>query len=164
MTKQEIELELEETHRRFIALVESIPESAYNLPTDNPAWTVGDILFHITLGPRALALEAWMILHVRGMFSFVMKYFPSGLFNWGNALFGRQGKRVSRQSLLKAYGSAHAGIRSVLRRAKEEDFSKSVVYPQEFVSELAGEVSVERIFHYVKGHFEVHESQIKRKT
>ena len=33
---------------------------------------------------------------------------------------------------------------------------KSVVHPAEFVAELAGDCSVERLFHYVKEHFEVH--------
>jgi uncharacterized protein involved in tellurium resistance len=36
-----------------------------------------------------------------------------------------------------------------------------VVYPQDFVSELGGEVTVERIFRYVKGHFEVHEAALR---
>lgn len=160
MIKQEIEEELEATYARVIALIESIPETDYSLPTDNPAWTVGDILFHITLGPRALAFEAWMITHMRGPFQFGMRRFPSRLFNRGNAWFGRQGKRVSRQGLLKAYGKAHAVIRSRLRRTREEDFAKSVVYPTDFVSELEGEVTVERLFRYVAGHFEAHERQL----
>jgi len=37
---------------------------------------------------------------------------------------------------------------------------KWVVYPAEFVSELAGRVTVERLFRYVKGHFEVHSKQL----
>ncbi len=160
MNKIEIEQELDETHRRFIALVESIPETDYDLPTDNPAWTVGDILFHITLGPRAIALEAWMIVHARGLFEFAMRHFPSRLFNSGNAWFGRQG-RVSRQSLLKAYGQAHSAIKSRLRRTREEDLAKSVVYPADFVSDLAGEVTPERLFRYVTGHFEEHEAALR---
>jgi hypothetical protein len=158
--KQEIELELEETRRRFIALVEAIPEEEYALPTDNPAWAVGDILFHMTLGPRALAFEIWMLVHARGLFQFTMEHFPSRLFNGVNAWFGRQ-NRVSRQGLLKAYEAGHAVIRSRLRRTREEDFSKSVVYPASFVAEIAGEVTVERLFRYVKGHFEVHEAALR---
>lgn len=160
--KSDIENELEWTSNRFTVLVNSIPESDYSLPTDNPAWTVGDILFHMTLGPRALAFEAWMIVHARGLFQFGMRHFPSRLFNQVNAAFGRQGKRVSRQGLLKAYGQAHAVIKSRLRRTREEDLGKMVVYPPDFVSELAGEVSVERIFRYVKGHFEVHVVALRR--
>ena len=85
MNKQEIEKQLEETHKRFIALVNAIPEESYSLPTENPAWTVGDVLFHITLGPRALALEVWMLVYMRGLFGFVMRNFPSRFFNSANA-------------------------------------------------------------------------------
>ena len=160
--KQNLAQELQDTHKKFLALLESIPESDYSLPTDNPAWTVGDILYHVTLGPRALSLEVWMIVHARGLFQLGMKYFPSKLFNWVNAIFARRGKRINRQMLIKAYEAGHAGIRSRLRRTREADLQKSVVYPAEFVSELAGKVTVERLFRYVKGHFEVHSRQLKR--
>ena len=162
MNKQEIEHELDETHHRFIKLIESIPESDYSLPTDNPAWTVGDILFHITLGPRALALEIWLTVHMPGLYNFAMRHFPSKLFNSVNAWFGSgRSKRISRQGLLKAYWKAHAAIKSELRRTREEDLVKSVVYPADFVSDLAGEVTPERLFRYVTGHFEEHEAAIR---
>lgn len=163
MTKQELEHELEETHRRFIELVHSIPEENYSMPTDNPAWTVGDILFHITLGPRALALEVWMTVHATGLYNFMMRHFPSRLFNSVNAWFGRgRSAQVSRQSLLKAYGKAHAVIMSSLRRTREKDLGKTAVYPLDYVSDLKGEVSVERLFRYVTGHFEEHERALRR--
>ncbi|MCQ3937264.1 MAG: hypothetical protein DPW18_09480 [Chloroflexi bacterium] len=159
--REELERELDETHRRFTALVEAIPESDYSLPTDNPAWTVGDILFHITLGPRALALEVWMTIHANGLYNFLMRHFPSRFFNSVNAWFGRgRSRRVSRQDLLKAYGKAHAVIKSRLRRTREEDLGKIAVYPLDYVSDLKGEVSVERLFRYVTGHFEEHEKQL----
>jgi len=162
MTKLELEQQLKETHERFIALVESIPETDYDLPTDNPAWKVGDILFHITLGPRALALEIWLTIHARGAYNFAMRHFPSRLFNRVNAWFGSgRSERVSRQGLLKAYGQAHAVIKSELRRAREEDLVKAAVYPLDYVSDLKGEVSVERLFRYVTGHFEEHEAALR---
>ena len=163
MNKTELEQELDETHRRFVALVESIPESEYPLPTDNPAWTVGDILFHITLGPRALALEAWMTIHATGLYNLLMRHFPSRFFNSVNAWFGSgRSQRVSRQRLLKAYGKAHAVIKSRLRRAREEDLLITAVYPLDYVSDLKGEVSVERLFRYVTGHFEEHERALRK--
>ena len=162
MNKQEIEHNLDETHRRFIELIESIPESEYSLPTDNPAWTVGDILFHITLGPRALALEIWLTIHMPGLYNFLMRHFPSRFFNSVNAWFGSgRSKRVNRQGLLKAYGKAHAAIKSELRRTREEDLGKVVVYPPDFVSDLAGEVTPERLFRFVTGHFEEHEAALR---
>ena len=163
MNKQEIEQELDETQRRFIDLVESIPESDYSLPSDNPAWTVGDILFHITLGPRALALEIWMTIYAAGLYNLLMRHFPSRFFNSVNAWFGSgRSTRVNRQSLLKAYGEAHAVIKSRLKRTREEDLAKTAVYPLDYVSDLKGKVSVERLFRYVTGHFEEHERALRR--
>jgi hypothetical protein len=85
----------------------------------------------------------------------------SNIFNWGNALFARQPKRITRQRLLKAYEAGHAGLMSSLRLVRVEDWRKSVNYPEVFVSELAGVVTVERLFHYVTLHFDVHAEQIK---
>lgn len=162
MTKLELEQQLEETHERFIALVESIPETDYDLPTNNPAWKVGDILFHITLGPRALAVEIWLTIHARGAYNFAMRHFPSRLFNRINAWFGSgRSERVNRQVLLKAYGQAHAVIKSELRRAREDDLVKTAIYPLDYVSDLKGEVSVERLFRYVTGHFDEHEAALR---
>ena len=160
--KQTLAQELQETHGDFLKLVNSIPESDYSLPTDNPAWTVGDMLFHITLGPRALAFEVWMIAHARRLFQLGLKILPFGLFNKANARLARRGSRISRQRLIKAYEAGHAGIRSRLRRTREGDFQKSVVYPVEFSAELAGEVTIERLFRHAKGHFEAHSKQLKR--
>ncbi|MCE9647951.1 MAG: hypothetical protein K8S20_18300 [Chloroflexi bacterium] len=159
--KPSIDLELLETREKFLTLVNSISEEQYSQSTDNSAWTVGEILFHITLGPRALALEIWLIIHFGRAFQFIMHHFPSRLFNWINARFVRRGGHINRQMLIRSYEVGHAAIRSGLMRAQEEDMRKSVVYPREFVTELAGECSVERLFRYVKGHFEVHSAALR---
>lgn len=158
--KQNLAQELHETHEKFLALLKSIPEADYSLPTDNPAWTVGDVLYHITLGPRALSFEIWMIIHARGLFQFGMNTFPAKFFNKVNAHFVQRGNRISRQMLIETYEAGHAGIRSRLRRTREEDMQKSVVYPADLETMLAGECSVERLFHYVKDHFEAHGKQL----
>ena len=153
---------LEQAREEFLHLLESIPESDYSKRSGNQAWTVGDLLFHITLGPRALALEAWMILHARGLFQLAMNIFPSRMFNRVNAWFARRDARgLSRAGLAKGYEKGHAALRSVLMRASEKRFARSVIYPQEFVAELAGEVTVENIIQYAHGHVELHAKQIR---
>ncbi len=102
-----------------------------------------------------------MISHASRLFQFVLNDTTSKLINWLNAPFARRGGRVTRQHLVKAYEAGHAGLMSSLRRMREADWGKSVNYPEVFVSELAGEVNVERLFRYVTLHFDVHEKQIK---
>jgi len=159
--KEGLAQEMETTRQNFHHLLDSIPEALYVHPSDNPAWTIGDVLNHITIGLPAIRVELWMISHVRGLFQFVLNDTTSKLINWLNAPFARRGGRVTRQRLIKAYEAGHAGLMSSLRRTREEDWEKSINYPVAFVSELAGEVTIERLFRYVKLHFDVHAEQIK---
>jgi len=154
--------EIEETRERFILLVNSIPESDYNLPTANPDWNVGDMLFHITLGPPTLAFETWLIAHVRGFFQFVLDYAPASILERFNGLYARRGKRITPQSLIKAYEEGHARILSRLKRTAESDLAISMIYPAEFVTMLSGVVSLERLFHYVKQHYDDHVRELER--
>ena len=158
--KEELAHDLEITRQDFHHLLDSVPEAFYAHPSDNPAWTIGDVLHHITLGPAALRFEIWMIRHAPLLFQLGLNSFTARLFNKVNARFARR-KSHSRSSLKNVYEYGHAGIRSSLMRMREEDFQKSVMYPVELVSELAGNVTIERLFRYVKDHFDVHAEQIR---
>ncbi len=160
--KEELEKELEAARRDFHHLLDSVPEAFYSHPSLNPTWTVGEVLYHITLGPPALRFEIWMIRYARGLFQLVMNDLTSSIFNKVNAIFARRPKRITRQNLLKAYEAGHAGIMSSLKRMQEDEFQKSIRYPESFVAELAGEVTIERLFRYVNGHFEIHAGQIRQ--
>lgn len=159
--KEDLAQELEATRQNFHHLLDSMPETLYAHPSDNPAWTVGDVLYHITLGPIAIRLEIWMIRKAPDLIQFALNDTTSKIFNWINVPFARRGQRINRQRLIKAYEAGHAGLMSSLRRVREEEFSKAVNYPAAFVSELAGVVTVERLFRYVKLHFDVHVGQIR---
>jgi hypothetical protein len=159
---QLLEQEMEETRKQFLALLDSIPESDYNLPTNNPAWSVGDMLYHVTLGPQALSFEIWMIIHARGLFQFTMRYFPSKLFNRINARFSRRGNKITCATLINLYEAGHTKVIASLRKTREEDLQKSIIYPADLEAMLAGKTSVERLFHYVKDHFEAHRNSIRK--
>jgi len=161
--REQLAEEMESARRGFHHLVDSVPESAYSHPSDNPAWTIGDVLYHITLGPPALQFEIWMIRYFPRVYPLVMNRVVTNLFNRVNAIFTGRPKRINRQMLIQAYENGHAGLVSRLNRMRDTDFQRSVMYPPEFVSDLAGTVSVERLFHYVKGHFDAHKAEIRKK-
>jgi hypothetical protein len=161
--RDQLAWELEAARRGFHDLLNSIPESAYSHPSDNPAWTIGDVLYHITLGPPALRFEIWMIRYLPAIYPLVTTRFMTTIFNRVNAMFTGRPKRINRQMLILAYDKGHAGLVSSLNRMEETDFQRSVLYPAEFVSDLAGTVSIERLFHYVKGHFDAHEAEIRKR-
>ena len=162
--KEDLLNEIEETRVRYHRLLDAIPESEYARQSGNEAWTVGDALYHLTLGPRAIAFEAWMILHARGLYQFWMRHFPLEWFHRLNARFARSdARRWSRAKLGSAYENAHAALRSALTRTREEDLARSATYPAGLEVLLAGEVSLERLFRYAQAHFEAHAAQIDRR-
>jgi hypothetical protein len=161
--REQLAEELEAARRGFHHLLDSVPESAYSHPSDNAAWTIGDVLYHITLGPPALQFEIWMIQYLPGVYPLVMNRLVSSIFNQVNAMFTSRPKRINRQMLIQAYEKGHAGLLSSLNRMHDADFQRSVIYPPEFVSDLAGTVSIERLFRYVKGHFDTHEAEILKR-
>ena len=160
--REELAQELESARDGFHYLVNSVPEGFYAHASDNPAWTIGDVLYHITLGPPALQFEIWMIRYLPGLFPLVMNRFVSTIFNRINAIFTGRPKRITPSMLIRSYEKGHTGLVSRLKRTRDADFRRSVTYPPEFVADLAGEVSIERLFHYVKGHFEVHQQEIRK--
>jgi hypothetical protein len=162
--KEELIAELESTRKEYIQLVESIPVEAYGHSSGNPAWKIGDILYHITLGPAAVLAEVWMIRHAGWLFTIFLNNRTAGIFNWGNAWFARHRIRMTPQLLIRAYERGHAGLLASLQRMPDAEFSKSVCYPDSFVAELAGRVTVERLFRYIKLHFEVHARQIRERS
>ncbi|HSG46032.1 MAG TPA: hypothetical protein VLA72_23070 [Anaerolineales bacterium] len=159
--KEELAQEMEITCQNFHHLLDSVPEAFYHHPSSNPAWTIGDVLNHITLGPSALRFEIWMIRHARWLFQIMMNDLTATIFNQINKLFSRRPKRITRQTLGNAYETGHAGLMFSLKRISEHEFQKSIIYPESFVEELTGEVSIERLFRYVKQHFDLHAEQIK---
>jgi hypothetical protein len=159
--KEEIFTELESTRREFHLLVASVPVESYRSPSANSAWTIGDVLYHITLGPPAIRAEVWMIRYADWLFSAVLNNGTARIFNWGNALFARHPKQISPQILIKSYENGNSGLLTSLKGIRNADFDKSIHYPDSFVKELAGIVTVERLFRYIKLHFEIHASQIR---
>ena len=160
--KEELAQEMEITRKNFHHLLDSVPEALYHHPSSNPAWTIGGVLYHITLGPSALRFEIWMIRYARWLFQIAMNDATAYIFNRINKLFARNPKRITRQMLKNTYEAGHTGLMSSLKRIRENDFQKSVIYPASFVPELAGEVSIERIFRYVTEHFDIHAEQINK--
>jgi hypothetical protein len=158
--QEELARDLESTRQNFHHLLDSVPEALYVHPSDNPASTIGDVLYHLTVGPIAIRVEIWMIRTVPWLFRIVLNDRTSRLINWVNALLARRPKRITCQILIKAYEAGHAGLISSLKQVRTADFEKSVIYPEAFVSELAGVVTIERLFRYVTLHFDVHANQI----
>jgi hypothetical protein len=161
-SRDRLRREIEDTLKAFHRLLDSIPDGAFSLPSGNPAWTIGQVLYHMSLAPRFMILDVQMIGGRRRIFRLVPRIFPKRLFDWLNARLTRLGAgRPSREFLAAEYDRAHAAVLQVLDSLSAEDFGKHMPYP-DWDPLLSGEVSIEYLFGYVKRHFDSHAAQIRQ--
>lgn len=161
--KEKLRLELTETRNNFHALLAEIPDAAFSQPSDNPAWTIGEVLFHMSLAPRFMTTDLRIILTRPRLARIFAAFVPVPLFNRVNDLYTRFGARnLNRSFLQDQYDKAHQRALKALNALQESDFQTTVLYPG-YDPQLSGVVTVERLFHYIKLHFDSHAGQIRER-
>ena len=99
-TRERLLQEIESTRAAFHRLLDSLPEEALSLPSDNPAWNIRQVLYHITVIPRYMIVEVVMIRRQVWLYQLLPRLIPKGLFDWLNARVTRPGASgKSRQQL-----------------------------------------------------------------
>ena len=161
--RDELRLELIETRNNFHALLAEIPDAAFSQPSDNPAWTIGEVLFHMSLAPRFMTTDLRMILTRPWLARLFAAVVPAQLFNRLNDIYTRFGARnLNRIFLQDQYDKAHQRALKALDMLQDNDFQKKVLYPG-YDPQLSGDVTVERLFRYLKLHFDSHARQIRER-
>jgi hypothetical protein len=161
--KEELRAEMIETQAAFHRLLAEIPDEALSLSSDNPAWTIGEVLFHMSLAPRFMVTDLKAIISQPLLAKILRVLVPESLFHRLNERYTRSGaRRRNRKFLAEQYDRAHARALRALEALEEADFQKSVQYPG-YDPLLAGTVTVERLFRYIKLHFEAHAEQIRER-
>ena len=159
--REELWKEIIDTRQRFHQLLANVPDEALDVPSDNPAWTIGQVLYHMSLAPRFLIADVRMFTQPSSVYRFFIRIFPGSLFNWLNARLTRFAARnLSREFLASEYDRAHEIAIKALDSVSDEQLQTSLLYPG-WDPALAGEVSLERLFHYLKEHFDSHAAEIE---
>ena len=148
--------ELEATRAAFHKLLLSIPEDDWHKPSSNPAWTVGELMYHMTVALRMLPEDVRLIRWL----GWTPKL-PASLFNWLNERFTRRGARnLTLKSIAEKYDSAHADVLTLMETIRDDEWDQGMDYP-DWDPLLSGHVTIERLFHYPALHFESHAEQIQ---
>jgi hypothetical protein len=159
--REELRQEIDQTQVAFHQLLDSIPEEAFGLPSDNPAWTVGEVLYHMSVAPRFVGLDVKMIVRQNWIYHIIAVVVPKALFDGLNKKLTQFGARkLSRDFLSQEYDKAHKSALRALDSVSDPDFDKHLYYP-DWDPLLSGDVTLERLFHYVKAHFDSHAGQIR---
>ena len=149
--------ELEETRSAYHALVAELSPEDWTKPTSNPAWNVGDIMYHIAVVPRLQSLDLWML---RNLGHVLMP--PAFLFHDLNKWYTRRGaKRHTLATIGQAYDDAHGQVLEKLNQIRDDEWHKGATYPG-WDPLLAGHVTIETLFHYITLHFHAHAAEIRQ--
>jgi hypothetical protein len=115
----------------------------------------------MSVAPALMVADVSLITEQHTLALALMRHLPQGVFDWVNKVATQyKGRDLDQQALATAYDAATTRIIATLERVQDDDFVKSAVYPG-WDPLLSGEVSLEKLFHYVKAHFETHEPQIR---
>ncbi|MCP5097105.1 MAG: nitroreductase family deazaflavin-dependent oxidoreductase [Chloroflexi bacterium] len=154
-TRNKLRQELVETRTAYHALVAEIPESLWDRPTANPAWNIGTLLFHITIALKFFPGDLKMLRN--GRFITPPKKLFDKLNEWYTSWAAR---KHNPQSLLIEYNKVHTRVMHLLDDIKEDEWQLSGIYP-DINENLAGEQTIENMFHYLTRHFWEHEAEIR---
>lgn len=141
--------ELEGTRVLFHALVAEVGRSGWTTRSGNPAWTNGQLLWHVAIGARFASRLMGRVARGKGVNP------PMRLFDPLNAWMGRVGAwRSTPESVLRLYDSGMDGVLAALEAVPIDAWQQSAMV-------LGVRTLLEDAFHGVRWHYETHAPDIR---
>jgi len=152
--------EIEITREKFHRLLVTVPEESLKLPSKDPGWTNGELLYSMCLAPMIIKTVLKQNANVKWRRPVFPKIVTGSLVQLTNEMFIRSRARHStREAIAQEYDQTNHQILELLDGISEDGFDKQLVV-YESVPLLHSQVTVEQLFHYVMKHFDVHRKQI----
>ena len=150
--------ELEETRAAYHNLLATLSPGDWQRKSDNPGWTVGELMYHITMAHEFLPPEARWIVHRRPRFPV-----PASIFNPLNMLYTRlMARRYSARTIGRKFDREHKRVLDLLDSLSAEQLQMGTTYPNIGRSLPGGFRTIEEMFHYLTQHFHEHAAEIER--
>lgn len=165
--KESLRTELEQARLDFHALLESLDEEGWNRQSRNPAWTNGQLLFHITLG-YGLIPVLLPIVKLFGKLPPVFSRKFAALLNWSTPFFNRInaiapciGAWIYKLDALgRKYDKVHNTIVRRLYSTRDEEWRLGMHPPVKWDPSRFDEfMRLEDFFRYPVLHFRHHKAQ-----
>lgn len=148
--RESIRAELRATHAAFHDLVDQLAPADWDRKTGNPAWTVGDLLYHLVSSLELLPREVAHARKGKGLYNL-----PRFLLDPLNAWSTRWGARgVSLATVTGRYDRAHAAALQALDQVRHDEWRCGARFWGE------GFLDIEGLFHAQSRHFAEHSPAI----
>jgi hypothetical protein len=150
--------ELEATRQEFHALLATLNADDWDRPSQNPAWTIGELLWHIT---------SYLLVIPQQLIWLQTNTFPAPFttdadtLNEGNEQQTREeAQRQTFASVAQAYETGHAITLAALDTVRDHQWQLGVRMP-DMGPTFTGEYrTIEALFRYHARHFAEHAAQI----
>jgi hypothetical protein len=167
-TAEQVRQVLASTRRDFHALVDALPERALREPSTNPAWTNGEILFHMAFGffllPVLLPLVRLFGRLPKGWSKRFADFLNAGtsLFNIINAWGPHVGGRVmSRHVLVKVFDRVYRRTLRIINTIPEAEWQRGMYFPWKWDGLFQDYMTLAQICTYPSRHFLAHREQLR---
>lgn len=148
--REAVRAELEATRTAFHDLLKSLSPEDWKKKSGNPAWSVGQLMWHI---PWATGYVPRVVNACRQGKGFNP---PAWLMDPVNVLITRVGSRgATSKSVAAKYDAVHAAIIACLEGVQDGEWQMSV-------RSFGERYTVESAFHGAAGHFREHEADIRK--
>ena len=155
---QALSSELEATRQAFFALVATLTPADWTHPSANPAWTIGEVLWHIT--GYLFLIPQQLIWLQTGTFPDLTQRSAEDL-NRGNVHQTRAGaQHQTLTSIVQAYEEGHAATLAALQSVRDDEWQIGIRMPDMGPSFRDEYRTIEALFRYHARHFGEHVAQI----
>jgi hypothetical protein len=143
-----IRAELEATKADFHRLLDSLKEDDWKAKSANPAWSVGQLMWHLGRGMEFFPQAIEYCRKGKGPNP------PAFLIGFGNVMQTRLGSRgATPTSVREKYDAAHSKLLAALQGIREDEWGKRArIYQNDY--------TIASVFADVAEHFREHEADI----
>ncbi len=161
-TRAALRTEIEFTREIFARLLVTIPDDALKLPSKNPAWTNGELLYLMSIGPRLIQSILRKYFREHPSPKYISKDVTGPLIQKTSEVIAlERGQNSTRWTIAAEHDTTCELVLELLDTLSDDDFGKTLTV-SDMHPLLSGEVTIEDLFHYVRNHFATYSKQINR--
>jgi hypothetical protein len=166
--REQLRSELDAAWREFHEMAAAITEERWTLPSHNPGWTNGQVLFHVLLGFILVLPLANLIIvfgHLPKSFSrafAAVLNLSTPFFHVVNAIGPRAAARaLGRAGVIARFDKVHRAIQRRLDRVTDRQWQLTMAYPTRWDPRFRADMRLEHLFAYPIAHLRHHRGQLR---
>ena len=155
-----LRFEISITREKFHRFLITIPDAVLNLPSKNPGWKNGELLYLMSLSPLIIKSILIKNMYASAFSCSLSNRLTNPRIQGRNEVYIRsRARNATCFAIAMEYNETCSRVLEMLAKIPDDGFAKYLtVYERDEL--LPPIVSAEQLFHYVKKHFDTYRHQI----